>query len=47
MCSRECRLLWQAREHLLGYNSNISHFSAAFRKQFGVLLRVARRGVLG
>jgi len=29
----------------LGY-SNISHFSAAFRKQFGVLPRVARRGVL-
>jgi len=29
----------------LGY-SNISHFSAAFRKQFGVLPRAARRGVL-
>jgi len=31
---------------LLGY-SNISHFSNAFRKQFGVLPRAARRGVLG
>lgn len=30
---------------MLGY-SNVSHFSAAFRKQFGVLPREARRGVL-
>jgi len=108
ICSRECRLLWQAREHLLsdlsspptieqlaretglnqlkikqgfkelfgtttyglfqrermeralallqansvtetasmlGY-SNISHFSAAFRKQFGVLPSEARRKAL-
>lgn len=30
---------------MLGY-SNVSHFSAAFRKQFGVLPREARRGAL-
>lgn len=30
---------------ILGY-SNVSHFSAAFRKQFGVLPREARRGAL-
>ncbi|MBB4268020.1 helix-turn-helix transcriptional regulator [Roseospira visakhapatnamensis] len=30
---------------ILGY-SNVSHFSTAFRKQFGVLPREARRGVL-
>jgi len=30
---------------LLGY-SNVSHFSSAFRKQFGVLPREARRGAL-
>jgi len=30
---------------ILGY-SNVSHFSSAFRKQFGVLPREARRGVL-
>ncbi|WP_313387590.1 helix-turn-helix transcriptional regulator [Rhodospirillum rubrum] len=31
---------------MLGY-SNVSHFGAAFRKQFGILPREARRGALG